>query len=325
LNKKNYPYNAKSALFITSDDLNPAILMEGGSLVFNPVLALENLKKAGDLGRRHNFTISYGFVPDYVYPEAGRMATVNFLESKYESWRKELKNQVKDGTCTIFAHGRHHLPGFAAPGGGYETQKDWLYIRRIILKEFGIETFTFRSPGYQWKKSQGWSHKDYIHNLKTSGFEIVMDSAYDFYKPNDFGYTASLSEIEDSGSINWIKLIDFLNFRRFLPGKFKFNFKKKLAESKINEVENNMFYIGTYRDLDFNKGERGNALERVKLSHQRGDFIQESLLYTFFQKEEYWKILEDIALFVNSAGINKSGGIWMPRSAEEIKKWYETA
>ncbi|MBI2252089.1 MAG: hypothetical protein HYU63_05020 [Armatimonadetes bacterium] len=130
--------------------------------------------------------------------------------------------------------------------------------------------------------------------------------------------------MEENKLINLFKKIDIINFRKILSNKLKFLLKKKLSQKEDIQDKEELFYIGTYRDLDFNKREYGNAFERVKLSYQKSDFIQESILYTYFHKNEYWEILRKIAHFANQAGINKKGGIWMPTNAEEVKKCYES-
>ncbi|MBI2252088.1 MAG: hypothetical protein HYU63_05015 [Armatimonadetes bacterium] len=178
MNKLKYPYGAKSALFITSDDLNPALIFNQKHLIYNPDQALANLKKAAELSQKYHFPISYGFTPNYTYKENNQFKIINFLDNKYLKWKEELKKQIKKSLCSIFAHGKYHLPNFMTPDGDYENKEDWKYIKEIILKEFKIETKTFRSPGYQWKKSQNWTYQDYILNLRACGFEIILDAAY---------------------------------------------------------------------------------------------------------------------------------------------------
>lgn len=316
-----FPFGTRSAFFLTSDDLNPAFIGEREKLYLKPALALENLIKAGQLLAQNKFHISYGFVPEYSCEKNDSSYQIaNFKESCFNEWNIELKEQIRKGLCSLFAHSRYHLNDFAKPSGGFEEESDWAYVKEVIEKIFSQTTFTFRSPGYQCKKSENWSYSDYIRALKKAGYLILLDKSYGFYHPNDLNY---LCEEEEP---NKLKKYDILSIRKLIPERAKFILKKVIGSSKKSYLGLNadsLFSIGTYRDIEFNKGQYNNAYERLKLSYKRGDFIQESILYIYFHLKGYWEILEKIADFISSKGTNTFNGIWQPKTAEEIKNWFD--
>jgi hypothetical protein len=319
-----FPYKARSAFFLTCDDLNPAIHLdyETKKYFVDAELALEKLKILGSKSREFGIPISYGLCVEYSHKcyqgeqEVG-WVKANFLDGKYSQWREELKRQIEQKRASLFLHSYYHsssLGEFKRPPyiGGYEGRTDWVEAKKIIKDYFGKDVETFRSPGYGFKCSEGWTYYKFLGILKNIGFKILLDKHFSSYTPNNFGY--GYFPVSSHG-INYGSIFrrGFRKIIRSLPLKLR----------KLISIDDYFFYIGTYPDTEFIKGDMGNAYERVKRSFENGDFIQESILFVILHYKNHYEILDNIMNFIASKGVNKPNGVWCPRDALEVKNWFD--